>query len=94
MVKRFPPFVITLNKLIRLGDFFYIIRSLIGNAFLHYVGEIAGSNPVLTTKGANPETWKEKVGDSSERRHSFYWRCKYAWVKGVALQGDDGKAQR
>jgi hypothetical protein len=27
-----------------------------------------GSNPVLTTEGANPETLKEKVGDSSERR--------------------------
>jgi len=27
-----------------------------------------GSNPVLTTEGANLETLKEKVGDGSERR--------------------------
>ena len=27
-----------------------IVRWLIGNARLQYVGEIAGSNPVLTTK--------------------------------------------
>jgi len=27
-----------------------------------------GSNPVLTAGGANPETLKNKVGDSSERR--------------------------
>ena len=28
----------------------------------------AGSNPVLTTEGANPETLKDKVGDSLERQ--------------------------
>jgi hypothetical protein len=27
-----------------------------------------GSSPGLTTEGANPETRKEKVGDSTERR--------------------------
>jgi hypothetical protein len=27
-----------------------------------------GSNPVLTTEGGNPETLKEKVADSTERR--------------------------
>ena len=29
---------------------------------------LTGSNPVLTTEGVNPETLKEKVDDSTERR--------------------------
>lgn len=29
--------------------------------------EIAGSNPVLITEGANPETWKDKVGTGQWR---------------------------
>jgi hypothetical protein len=37
-------------------------RSLCFNNVL--METIAGSNPVLITEGANPETWKDKVGDS------------------------------
>ena len=32
------------------------------------MASLTGSNPVLTAEGANPETLKEKVGDSLERQ--------------------------
>ena len=38
----------------------------------------AGSNPVSPAKGANPETLKEKVGDTSERREPKYGGMVYA----------------
>ena len=33
-----------------------------------------GSSPVLTTEGANPETWKDKVGDSWKDNNIVRWR--------------------
>ena len=33
-----------------------------------------GSSPVLTTEGANPETWKDKVGDSWKDNNTVRWR--------------------
>jgi len=32
-----------------------------------------GSTPVLTTEGANPETWKDKVGDRLERQAFIFF---------------------
>ena len=40
-------------------------------------GVLTGSSPVLTTEGANPETLKEKVGDSWKDSSNAPFSCGY-----------------